>query len=121
MNQILYRGYNDSGAPIQSKVKFQPTLYIKSNEESPFLALDGTPVSPIKFDSMSEAKQFMKRYEDIHEFKIYGQDRWTFQFIADKWPNDSPNQPKHYIQLFLLLLNPVSLPYIMYGVLVIMM
>ena len=49
MNQILYRGYNDSGAPIQSKVKFQPTLYIKSNDESPLRALDGTPVSPVKF------------------------------------------------------------------------
>ena len=95
MNQILYRGYNDSGAPIQSKVKFQPTLYIKSNDESPLRALDGTPVSPVKFDSMSEAKQFMKRYEDIHEFKIYGQDRWTFQFIADKWPNDIQFNPAH--------------------------
>ena len=95
MNQILYRGYNDSGAPIQSKVRFQPTLYIKSNDESPLRALDGTPVSPIKFESMSEAKQFMKRYEDIHEFKIYGQDRWAFQFIADKWPDDIKFNPAH--------------------------
>ena len=53
MNQILYLGYNDSGAPIQSKVRFQPTLYIKSNDESPLLALDGTPVAPVKFESMS--------------------------------------------------------------------
>ncbi len=95
MNQILYRGYNDSGAPIQSKVRFQPTLYIKSNDESPLRALDGTPVSPIKFESMSEAKQFMKRYEDIHEFKIYGQDRWAFQFIADKWPDDIKFNSSH--------------------------
>ena len=95
MNQILYRGYNDSGVPIQSKVRFKPTLYVKSNEEVAHRALDGTPVQPIQFDSMSEASQFTKRYADIHEFKIYGMDRWPTQFIGEKWPNDIKFNPAH--------------------------
>ena len=94
-NQILYRGYNDSGNPIHNKVKFQPTYYIKSQDESPYTALDGTPVSPIKFDRMSEAKEFLERYKDIPEFKVYGQNNYLFQFITDKWPNEIKFNPSH--------------------------
>ena len=96
MNQILYRGYNDSGVPIQNKVVFEPTLFIKSNEENViFRALDGTPVAPLKFNKMSEARQFLDRYKDIEEFRVYGQNNYLFQFIQQKWPNEIKFNPSH--------------------------
>jgi hypothetical protein len=49
-NQILYRGYNDSGAAIQDKIYFTPTLYKKVGKDEPktgWIGGDGVQVTPI--------------------------------------------------------------------------
>jgi DNA polymerase elongation subunit (family B) len=87
-NQILYRGYNDSGAAIQERIKFQPTLYVRSSGSHSATALDGTPVEEMKFDSMSEAADFVKLYDGVHNFRIYGNTNYVAQFLAEKFPGD---------------------------------
>ena len=89
-NYIYYRGYNDSGVQIGSKVKFQPTLYFP-DEDSPFLALDGTHVAPKKYETMGAAKEVVEKSKELDGFKVYGMDRWPTQFIAEKWPGSSAN------------------------------
>lgn len=87
-SDILYRGFED-GRRIQHKVKFKPTLYLPSkNADAEWKALDGTPVDPMLFQSMKEASEFCKRYEDIESFKIYGNQRWTAQFIQHFYPDE---------------------------------
>ena len=86
-NKMLYRGYNDNGERVQTKVPFKPTMYLQSaKSEGVWKAFDGSSVEPIELDSMSEATDFIKKYEDIDNFKIYGNNNFVAQFIQDKFP-----------------------------------
>lgn len=85
---ILYRGYRD-GIRIHEKVKFKPTLYLPSKETTAeWTAMDGTPVEPMMFPSMKDASDFVRQYEDIPSFRIFGNTRWIQQFIQHKFPDD---------------------------------
>ena len=58
-NSLLYRGYGANGNKIFQRIKYKPTLYISSKKaDTKWKALDGTPVEPMYFDSMREAKEF---------------------------------------------------------------
>ena len=86
-NKMLYRGYNDNGERVQTKVPFKPTMYLQSTKsEGVWKAFDGSSVEPIELDSMSEATDFIKKYEDIDNFKIHGNNNFVAQFIQDKFP-----------------------------------
>lgn len=88
-NQILYRGYNDNGAHINERVKFKPTLYVRSKVgKSPIYALDGTPVEKMDFDDMREASDFIKMYDGVQNFKVYGNTNYVAQYIASKFPGE---------------------------------
>jgi DNA polymerase elongation subunit (family B) len=86
-SNLLFRGYAENGKRIQTKIPFKPTLYVQSDKNlSGWRGIDGTMVEPMKFDSMKEATEFQKRYEDIPNFKIYGMNNFVSQFIAEVFP-----------------------------------
>ena len=86
-NNMLYRGYDDDGERVKMRVPFKPTMYVQSaKSESGWKSFDGGIVEPIELDSMSEAADFVKKYEDIDNFKIHGNSNFVAQFIADKFP-----------------------------------
>ena len=86
-NNILMRGY-DNGQRVKRKIRFKPTLYVraKAGSNSQWHALDGTHVDPIKFESMSAAKEFTEMYQDVENFTIYGHTNYIMQYIADEFP-----------------------------------
>lgn len=86
-NSLLYRGY-DEGKRVKRRITYKPTLYVKGKGNSKYNALDGTNVDPIQFSSMREAKEFMEKYEDIENFKIYGNTNYVAQFIAESFPGE---------------------------------
>ena len=87
-NSILYRGYNDSGAAIMHKYKFQPTFYAPTREKTEWKGLDGTPVMPLEFDDMKSGKDFFDRMKNTLGTKIYGNERFVQQFITNKFPDE---------------------------------
>ena len=87
-NSILYRGYNDSGAKISHKYKFQPTFYVPTREKTDWKALDGTPLMPMEFDDMKSAKDFYDRMKNTAGTQIYGNERFVQQFITNKFPEE---------------------------------
>ena len=95
-NSILYCGYNDSGNRIETRVPFKPTLYINSNgSKSDWISLNGTQVKPVNFENMRDAKEFIERYKDIDQFKVYGQTNYIMQYITKKFPDEIKWNPKH--------------------------
>ena len=89
MNHLLYRGYDADGAKVYEKFKFRPVLYLESkNKESKWKSLDGVPLEAQRFDSMSDCRAFMKQYEDVASFKMYGNDRHIPAFIQAEFPNE---------------------------------
>ena len=86
-NNILFRGYAENGKKIQTKIPYKPTLFVQSDKNiSGWKGIDGVSVEPMKFDSMKEATEFQKRYDDIPNFKIYGMNNFVSQFIAEMFP-----------------------------------
>ena len=86
-DNILYRGY-DQGERVHFKEEFSPSLFVTSPKESEFKTLDGTAVKPIKFDGPRDAREFIKKYENVEGFDVYGYERFVYQYISDQHPNE---------------------------------
>jgi len=86
-NQFLVRGY-DNGEHFMFKEEYSPTLFVKSNRSTVYKTLDGEFVEPINPGSVRDCREFYKKYESIENFKIYGNDRYVYQYISDKYPED---------------------------------
>ena len=87
-NNILMRGYQADGKRLQSKIPFKPTMYVQSNtNQTTWKGLDGTPVEPVKFDSMSETQDFIARYEGVQNFKVFGMNNYVYQYITEMMPD----------------------------------
>jgi len=83
-NNILFRGVNN-GRRVRSKIKYSPTLFLKSNKQSKWKSLFNEPLEPMTFDTIREARDFVKRYEDVSNFQIFGNTRYEYAFIADSF------------------------------------
>jgi len=86
-NTILYRGY-ENGQQVQTRAHFSPTLFVPSNKEEKYKTLDGVNVKSVKFEGAREAREFIKQYEDVHGFKVYGYERFVYQYIAKEFPGE---------------------------------
>lgn len=83
--KIYVRGY-ENGERFTKKVPYQPTLFIPSTEPSDWTTLEGEKVSPIKFDSISDCRDFLDQYKDVDNFPIYGQTRHVYGYLAETYP-----------------------------------
>ena len=81
-NHILFRGVNN-GRRVKAKVQYSPTLFLQSNKSSEWRSLFNEPLEPMKFETIRETRDFVKRYEEVSNFKIYGNTRYEYAFIAD--------------------------------------
>jgi DNA polymerase elongation subunit (family B) len=86
-NNFLVRGY-ENGQSVRFKEEYSPTLFVKSKRESKFKTLEGENVEPIQPGGVRECRDFYKKYDEVNNFKIYGNDRYVFQYISDKYPED---------------------------------
>ena len=90
-NTLLYRGYKN-GHRVQERVKFKPTLFVP-DPRSDTLALDGARVSGVQLEDMREAKDFVDRYKDMSNFRVYGNTNYVTQFIQEKFPGNIQFDP----------------------------
>ena len=87
-NNILVRGY-DRGRPFQEKIPYKPTMFVPSQREgSVWKDIRGLSLDPMPFDSIRDAKDFLKRYEDVSNFKLYGMPRFLYSYLNDEYPNE---------------------------------
>jgi len=83
-NTIYYRGIKN-GRRVKLKVAYTPTLFLPSNKPTDFKNLEGEYLEPMKFENIREARDFIKRYEEVKNFKIYGNNSFAYSFIADEF------------------------------------
>ena len=83
-NNILYRGVKE-GRRVKLKVAYTPTLFLPAKKETAFKTLDGDFLEPMKFESIREARDFLKRYDEVSNFKIFGNSSYQYAFIADEF------------------------------------
>jgi len=86
-DKMFVRGY-DKGRPYMRKVDFYPTLFVTSKEPSKFKTLDGSFVDEMKPGTIKETREFVKKYEDVAGFAIYGNTNYAYQYISDTYDGD---------------------------------
>jgi len=86
-NKFLVRGY-DNGKYVQFRDDYIPTLFVPSKKTSKYKTLDGENVEPIQPGFVRDCREFYKKYQDVENFKIYGNDRYVSQYISDNYPED---------------------------------
>jgi hypothetical protein len=78
--------YVNNGQAFKSKVPYRPTLFVPAKEASDWHTLDGKDVSPVKFESIKEAAEYVDRYKDVEGFTFHGQTQFQYQYITETYP-----------------------------------
>ena len=86
-NNVFFRGFKD-GKRVSQKIDFKPSLYVKSNSKNTqYKSMWGEPLEKLNFDTISEARNFIKQYKDVENFHIFGNFNYGYQFINKVFPN----------------------------------
>ena len=87
-NQFLVRGY-DNGEHFSLREEFRPTLFVDSkNSKSKYRTLDGKLVEPIQPGYVKDCSEFLDKYKDVDGFNVHGNERYIYQYISEKYPED---------------------------------
>mgnify|MGYP001176135812 FL=1 len=86
-NDILVRGY-ENGKHFSDRQKYQPTLFVPTKKRSKYKTLEGESVEPVKPGSIRDCREFIDKYNSVQGFRIYGNERYTHQFISDNYPEN---------------------------------
>ena len=84
-NNFLVRGYED-GKHFMTRESFSPTLFVPSKRKTKYKTLTGDPVEPIKPGSVRDCREFIKKYDGVQNFDVFGNDRYIYQYISEMYP-----------------------------------
>ena len=86
-DNFLVRGY-ENGKHFMTREKFYPTLFVPSKRKTKYKTLEGEYVEAIDPGTVRECREFYKKYDEIENFKIYGNDRYIYQYISENYPEE---------------------------------
>jgi DNA polymerase elongation subunit (family B) len=86
-DNFLVRGH-ENGKHFMIKERFDPTLFVPSSNKTKYKTLNGDYVEAIQPGSVRDCRDFIKKYEGVENFSIYGNDRYIYQYISDKYPEE---------------------------------
>ena len=86
-DHFLVRGY-ENGRHFMTREKFSPTLFVPSKKTTKYTTLQGEYVEPIQPGSVRDCREFIKKYTDVQNFKIYGNEKYIYQYISEMYPEE---------------------------------
>lgn len=93
-SKILLRGV-ENGVRFKRKVPYSPYLFVPSKmNDSPYRTIEGKKVDRIDFETMNEAREFMKTYENVGAMPIHSPGPFTQSFIFDNYPGTVDYDPQ---------------------------
>ena len=88
-NMLYYRGYDENGKQIFEKIKYKPTVYLKSKRtDTKFKSPDGLALEPLQFESMSALREFQQTYKGVKDYEIWGNTRHIPALIQHLFPKE---------------------------------
>lgn len=85
-NYIYFRGFKN-GKRVKQKIPFQPQFYVRTGKDTQYKSLWGEKLEKIKFSTVDEARNFLKKYNEVSNFPIYGNLNFIYQFISKVFPD----------------------------------
>ena len=86
-DNFLVRGYED-GKHFMTREKFYPTLFVPSKRKTKYKTLEGDYVESVDPGTVRECREFIRKYSEVENFRIYGNDRYIYQYISEKYPEE---------------------------------
>ena len=86
-DQFLVRGH-ENGKHFMTREKFSPTLFVPSKKQTKYKTLNGESVDSINPGYVRDCREFIKKYSGVEGFAIYGNEKFIYQYISDKYPED---------------------------------
>ena len=85
-NHILVRGI-ENGKRVNHRNPYKPTYYVKENRKksstSKWKTLEGISLEPLKFNNINESREFLNKYREVDNFKIYGNTFLQYAYISE--------------------------------------
>ena len=97
-SSLCVRGIRD-GQEFRSRVKYQPTLYIKCDPETGYKDVFGNNLKPLAFDTITDAKQFARENDETN-LQIYGFPFYNSQYCIENYPNAEQDWKREDIRVF---------------------
>jgi DNA polymerase elongation subunit (family B) len=94
-DKIYLRGYSSDNRRVHDVVDYKPYLFVPKRREASthYRTLDNKPVEKMHFESISEARNFAKRYSDVANMEIYGLNNFRYLYIYDKFHGELDYDP----------------------------
>ena len=86
-DNFLVRGY-ENGKHFATREKFYPTLFVPSKRKTKYKTLGGEYVESVEPGSVRDCREFIKKYDGVENFKIYGNSSYIYQYISEKYPEN---------------------------------
>lgn len=89
-SNILLKEVDEQGVRRHYKLQWNPTVYVsdRSGTESEFRSLYGDNVKSVQPGSIRETRDFVKKYDGVDGFEIFGQLNYALQFMGERYPWD---------------------------------
>ena len=84
-NNLLLREIVN-GERVNTRVKYSPTLYAPVLKQTSHKTLDGKYVTPIKQETMKDAKEWVEQYKD-QPHMVYGNTLYAYSYLSEEYPD----------------------------------
>ena len=90
-DRVYVRGYND-GQLVEEIIPYKPYLFLPKKDGF-YRTLDGKACDKMQFESISDAKEFCDKYEDVSNFEYFGFTNFMYMYIYDNYPGEIQYDP----------------------------
>lgn len=98
-NEILLRGF-ENGERVKRSIEYRPYLfepnsvYEARGVDTPYRTLNGRKVYKQEFDTIMDARQYVRDFAGVRGKEIFGLDTFLYAFINDTYPGEIDYDPK---------------------------
>ena len=75
-----------NGERVNTRVKYSPTLYAPVLKQTSHKTLDGKYVTPIKHETMKDAKEWAEQYKN-QPHMVYGNTLYAYSYLSEEYPD----------------------------------
>lgn len=92
--KMLLRGIDENGRPFKQKIDYKPYLFVNGHGDSEYRTIHDEPVHRIDFDSIHEAKEYVKLYDGVDGHIIHGMTNYMYPFLFDTYQGEIEYDPE---------------------------
>ena len=108
--KIHIRGVDDNGQAVSQITNYEPYLFLPSSSNTGFKTVFDRDVKKVTFDSIRDAKDFVKQYDDVGGMPIYGMSTFQYTYIYDNFPGEIKYNPKEISVVVFDIENSMKIP-----------